>query len=267
MSDFLKPGIVVNSLADLAARNAVLPNLFTVKVGPDGSPQINDSVPFTVPRTGSLPEQNVDVIMDNRPYSVVNLDDEERELPTREFVMAVVARQARAVAAVTEKATAAWLDRQLIPSVWVGKHGVAEAVKVAHSILDGYGVGTGRCTVLGSALTNLIRPFSPAWSEDTRLAEVSIPEGEIPGGAFESWDIDRTSGYVFHPTAFAMTRQSPCLPAVGGSVHVATRSQGYRWLTDWDGTTVSERSVFDTFIGLKLIKDDGLVKRVVKVQL
>lgn len=73
-----------------------------------------------------------------------------------------------------------------------------------------------------------------------------------------SQEIPADEAYAYVPSAFALATAAPSVPqsATGGSA--ASRTIGARWVLDYDPSILAERSVVNTYNGLRVIKDPML---------
>lgn len=245
--------------------------------GPDG-----------IIKTSDLTEFKVDVRLTDHHYSSVQLTDEEHTLDIADFTPTVVIPQVRAVAEAIEDQIAATIRtaanytagaKNLVNGFTDDVHG---AIVDARKILNDRNVPQNdRVLIIGTAVeahilkSEQFRRFDHA-GDNNALRNATI--GSIAGMPVVVCNtLDEDEAFAFHKTAFQTVYRVPKAP-LGG---VDTGSGSYagialRWVKDYDPAYLTNRSTFDTFFGISVVKDPDdytdpasavSLKRAVKINL
>lgn len=212
-----------------------------------------------------LEELSIPITLDHHIYSAVNITDEEMTLDIKSFGEQVLTPQMRAVAEKLESMIATAMDGGTYHTTinFAGSGDFWNDVIVpARKALNLQNVpAEGRVLVLGAdleaeALTNELfkRVDESGSSETLRNATLGRLGGFTVIGNVNS--IESTSGYAFHPTAYAFANVAPTVP--NGVTFGATRSWeslAMRYIQDYDPTHLMDRSVVSAFAGAASIED------------
>lgn len=219
------------------------------------------------PAADDLVEHVFGITLDEVIYSYVNLTDEQLTLDIRTFAEQVLMPQVNAVAYGLED----YIVENLIEGAsyeqthWFNPSDMYPAILAARQWLNDENVpDEDRTLVVGPTVETAmlkdpqLRHFEKsgdASNEALRRAEVMNLAGlrVIRSNALKS-----DEAYLFHRTAFAMTNVGPVKPAsLPHGSSMSTEGYALRWYTDYDFTFQSDRSLLDTYVGHKIITEEG----------
>ena len=280
---FLTATRIVNAALGLLSRESALPNTIWRDPVGDFAGALNDTVSIRVPayapartrvlRSGttrtkdSLNERKVDLTLDTDIYKDVGVTDEQMNLDITDFglqvlnpiaagiVMEITGQVATKMSAATyAKSIAytyssgnAWLDIVLAAREYLNKAHVPPADRFL-------AVGASIETELLSTDLFVKANESGGTSalEDATLGRkggftvVTAPE------------LGPNEAYAYHRTAFAMSNRAPAVPA--GAAYGTMQSRGgfaMRMVRGFDLDTVEDRTIFDSWLGVKAVTDEG----------
>jgi hypothetical protein len=239
-----------------------------------GTPITNDvSVEFSIP-----------VTLDTDVYNGAPITDEELTLDIRDFALQVLNPQIRAVAegledeAINEIENATYRSDMIVNPDWTefkvgGRTDWYLVAARAAKLLDKKHVPAADRTLLVGAdvkeqiitddrfsrFDGIGQSATDALRERTigRIAEFNV----VP-----STDIDDGAAYAYHRTAFVLATRAPAVPRGANAVSVRTIGQaggamGYwdgvsvRWLSDYDYTNTTDRSLVNAWVGTATVLD------------
>lgn len=240
-----------------------------------GTPITNDvSTEFSIP-----------VTLDTDVYNGAPITDEELTLDIVNFATQVLNPQIRAVAEGLEDEVIDLIEGATYPAGMTINPDAAEFVvggvtdwyKVAAraaTLLDKKHVASSDRTLLvGATVAEEIITddrFARADSIGAADAASAIRErtiGRIAGfNVVSSVDIDDDDAFAYHRTAFVLATRAPAVPRGANSVSVRTMgaaggAMGYwdgvsvRWLTDYDYTNTTDRSLVNAWCGTAVVLD------------
>jgi len=230
-------------------------------------------------------EFSIPVTLDTDVYNGAPITDEELTLDITDFAVQVLNPQIRAVAEGMEDEVIGEIENATYPAgqtvdptdaeFVVG--GVTDWFKVAAraaTILDKKHVPQdGRTLLVGSTVAEDIVTddrFTRADSVGADQAVSAIRErtiGRIAGfNVLKSVDIDDDAAFAYHRSAFVLATRAPAIPrganaAVNRSMGEAGGAMGYwagisvRWLSDYDYTNTTDRSLVNAWVGTATVLD------------
>ncbi|QNL30732.1 major capsid protein [Mycobacterium phage Estes] len=282
---FIKPPVIIASILGQLKHELVLPNYVFKNGYGDVAHKFNDTITIRIPvptiahtrglrATGAarnmvasdLTEVTVDIKLTDVIYNRIDLTDEERELDVRSFAVDVLPRQVRAVAEQIEDAVSYLITKAPYEKVsQVAEDGIWNGVISNRRFLNEQKVPKdGRVLLVGSAVEEalllddrFVRYDSAGEAGASRLQTARI-------GRLAQYDVvtidtlPHGDAYLSHPTAYAMLTRSPGRPmtnTVATSTVATENGVQLRWLGDYDATATTERSIVDTWIGVKAVLD------------
>lgn len=282
---FIKPPVIIASVLGQLQHELVLPN-FVFKNGfGDFAGKFNDTVTIRIPvpttahtrklrATGAdrnmvksdLTEVTVDIKLTDVIYNRIDLTDEERDLDLTSFAVEVLPRQVQAVAEQIEAGVAYLIEQAPYEQVSnVAEDGIYNGIIKNRRFLNENGVPRGgRVLLVGTAVEEALllddrftRYDSAGEAGASRLQTARI--GRIANQDVIVVDeLPHGDAYLAHPTAYAMLTRTPGKPMTNA---VATSTVGtengvtLRWLGDYDSTSTTDRSIVDTWMGVKAVLD------------
>lgn len=283
---FVKPTEVVNTAIQMLQNELILTNLVWLNGIGDFAHKFNDTITVRVPApsrghtralrgvgaarnltVSDFTEDSFPVTLTDVAYHLGVLTDEEMTLDVESFAAQILPRQVRGVADILEEGV-----RDLIvgaPYSAAGAvHEVAptdffKGVNGARRALNELYIPQGRVLLVGTAVTEqilnddrFIKYDSQGQSAVSALQEARL--GRIYGyEIIESTLIPHGDAYLYHPTAFIAATRAPAPPlgAVKSTAISGDQRIAMRWLVDYDPTITSNRSLIDTYFGLKVVED------------
>lgn len=304
---FLKPEVIAATSVGMLERELVLANLVWTSHGLDFTGAKNDTVSLRIPaRTtareyawrndrssdivlDNLSEDSVSVTLNKDIYSAVPVTDEELSLDITDFGSQVLDPQVRAVATYLDTQVAALIEgaSYVGEPIYTGDVAADEkaplkAITRARKVLNNNEVDAGgRILLVGAdfeeALLNsgALTDVSQSGS-DGALRDATV--GRLRGfTVVTSNAISPENAYAFVPSAFLLATRAPAIPA-GATFGAGAAHAGYamRWIRDYDASKLRDRSVVNTYAGLKVMLDQPtpgdtvgakVLKRAVKLEL
>ncbi|AJD82102.1 major capsid protein [Mycobacterium phage Cosmo] len=283
---FSKPTAVVDTAIQMLQNELILTNLVWLNGIGDFAHKFNDTITVRVPAPsrghtrklrGAGAERNLtvsDFTEDSFPVTLTDvayhlgvLTDEELTFDLESFATQILPRQVRGVADILEEGVrdmivgapyeAAGAVHEVAPNEFF------KGVNGARRALNELYIPQGRVLVVGTAVTEqilnddrFIKYESQGQSAVSALQEARL--GRIYGyEIIESTLIPHGDAYLYHPTAFIMATRAPAPPmgAVRSTAISGDQRIAMRWLVDYDSTITSNRSLIDTYFGLKVVED------------
>lgn len=282
---FIKPTIVNKTALGLLLREIVLPGVVWTNGVGDFAGAFNDTITIRIPAravarrrtlrgTGSgrnitldsLTEQQVAVQLTEDVYSAVPVTDEELTLDIADFGEQILMPQVRAVVEMLESDIASTIQGATYLStttVGTGDSATYNAVVDAREFLNINNVPTnGRTLLVGPG-------FESALLKDPQFARFDHT-GDAGNSALREAQIGRISGvdvvtsnalrrgeaYLFHKSAYIFANRAPNVPAgVPFGNSQAFMNLSMRWIRDYDPTTLTDRSVINSFAGYLAVSD------------
>lgn len=282
---FIKPPVIIAAILGQLRQQLVLTNYVWKDGFGDFAGKFNDTVTIRIPvdtvaytrklrATGAdrnmiasdLTEVTVDIKLTDVIYNRIDLTDEERDLDIKSFAVDVLPRQVRAVAKKLESGVAHLINTAPYEKTsnvdqdalwngvisnrrWLNEHEVPEEGRV---LLVGTAIE--EALLLDDRFTRYDSAGEPGAS---RLQTARV-------GKFAGHDVvvvnqlNHGDAFLAHPTAYALLTRTPGRPMTNT---VATSTVGtengitLRWLGDYDSTSTTERSIVDTWMGVKPVVD------------
>ncbi|MBB5167210.1 P22 phage major capsid protein family protein [Mycobacterium sp. AZCC_0083] len=282
---FIKPAVVIASVLDQLQHQLVLSNFVWKNGYGDFAGKFNDTITIRIPVdtiahtrklratgadrnmvTSDLTEVTVDVKLTDVIYNRIDLTDEERDLDVISFGTDVLPRQVRSVAKQIEAGIAYLITQAPYEKVTsVAADSIWNGVISNRRYLNTHEVPVdGRFLLVGSAIEEalllddrFVRYDSAGEAGASRLQTASIGRlGSYP--VIVSEQIAQGDGYLSHPTAYAMLTRTPSKPytnTVATSTVATENGVTLRWLGDYDSGSTTERSIVDTWMGVKCVVD------------
>lgn len=293
---FIKPTVIAAQALGLLYRQIVLPNLVWLNGVGDFAGAYQDTITIRVPArttarrrslrgTGgartitldNLTETAIPVQLTEDIYHAVPITDEELSLDIKDFGLQILTPQIRSVGEAFENDLAALMaSAPYVTQVPMVAGSTFSAIIVARQALNRANVDfTDRVLVVGSAVEAALlndpqfaRFDSTGDSPNSALREAQV--GRIAGmDVYTSNAIYPGTAYMFHKSAFIMATRAPAIP--DGAPFGSSQSfmgLGMRWLRDYDATTVTDRSIVDSFAGYAYVPDPNVgFVRAVKINL
>lgn len=282
---FIKPAVVVASVLDQLQQQLVLSNFVWKNGYGDFSGKFNDTITIRIPvdtiahtrklrATGAdrnmiasdLTEVTVDIKLTDVIYNRIDLTDEERDLDVESFGVEVLPRQVRAVAKQIERGIGYLINSAPYEKISnVTEDTIWNGIISNRRFLNTHEVPEdGRFLLVGAAIEEalllddrFIRYDSAGEAGASRLQSATV--GRIAGfEVITSNQINAGDGFLAHPTAYAMLTRTPGKPMTNtvATSQVATENGvTLRWLGDYDSSSTTERSIVDTWMGVKCVVD------------
>lgn len=282
---FIKPTVVNRTALGLLLREIVLPGVVWTNGVGDFAGAFNDTITIRIPAratarrrtlrgTGgarnitldSLTEQQVAVQLTEDVYSAVPVTDEELTLDIADFGEQILTPQVRAVVEMLEADIAACIQGaayQSTTTVGTGDAATYNAVVDAREFLNTQNVAmNGRTLLVGPGFESALlkdpqfaRFDHTGDASNTALREASI--GRIAGSdVVRSNALRRGEAYLFHKSAYIFANRAPNVPAgVPFGNSTAFQNLSMRWIRDYDATTLTDRSVINSFAGYLAVSD------------
>ena len=243
----------------------------TVYIRVPGILPAHEIADFRAERTTSIlfdafAERKVSLTLSGNTYSATKLQDEQKDWDNIQWAR-VITTQAEAIARSLEaKAVNLLTSTSYLATVagtGVSGRTMRQALLRTRAVANRFKMPLERRTmVIGTAVEEAILNDDKLVlasnvgdaTAQTALREATI--GRIFGMNFVvSQEIPADKGYLYVPSAFALATAAPSVPqsATGGSA--AARGFGARWVLDYDPTILAERSVVNTYNGVRSIKD------------
>lgn len=288
---FEKPSLLVDIGLRQLQRKIVLPALIwtnpIANFGGSSSDTINVRIPAilasrsrTFRGTGGartvtsddLIESVVPVTLDDIIYSYVDLTDEQLTLDVQSFSEQVLLPQASAVAYGIENyvATNLFNAASYETTQFTDPTDTYPSILDARQFLNDRNVpDDGRTLVVGATFETALlkdkqlRHFDysgDASNEALRMASVMNIAGL---NVIRSNALATDEAYLFHRTAFILTNAGPVKPAsVQNGASMALQGLAARWFTDYSFSTLSDRSLLDTYVGHAIVTepDDSFIR-------
>ncbi len=292
---FIKPTVVNRTALGLLLREIVLPHVVWMNGIGDFAGASNDTINLRIPAratarrrdlrgTGgartitldTLTEQSIAVQLTDDVYSAVPVTDEELTLDIADFGESILTPQVRAVAEMLESDIASLMQESVYQTT-VHVDGAAEG-----GTWDGYVDARKALNVANVAMADRLFVGGPGFeaallkdpqfnrydhtgdSGNSALRDATI--GRIGNTEFRTSNALREGeAYLYHRSAYIFANRAPNVPA--GVPFGASQSHeqlAMRWIRDYDATTLTDRSVINSFAGYKAVVDptDGFVRAV-----
>lgn len=282
---FIKPTVVNRTALGLLLREIVLPGIVWTNGVGDFAGAFNDTITIRIPAratarkralrgTGgarnitldSLTEQSVAVQLTEDVYSAVPVTDEELTLDITDFGEQILTPQVRAVVEMLEADIAATIQGatyQSTVTVGTGDAATYNAVVDAREFLNINNVPmNGRTLLVGPG-------FESALLKDPQFARFDHT-GDVSNSALREATVGRIGGvdvvtsnalrrgeaYLFHKSAYVFANRAPNVPAgVPFGSSQSFQNLSMRWIRDYDATTLTDRSVINSFAGYLAVTD------------
>ncbi len=229
-------------------------------------------------------EFSVPVQLNTDVYNGAPITDEELTLDIVNFGTQILMPQIQAVAEGVEDEIVEEIEGATYPSGMVLNPDWTEfkvsgltdwfkvAARAARLLDDNYVPVTGRTLLVGSGVKEEIIT-SDRWSRfDSQGAAASDVLTSRRVGRIADFDvvyspsIDEDAAYAYHRTAFVLATRAPAVPrgATAATVRAAGPVQGsagcydglsVRWLSDYDYTNTTDRSLVNTWVGTATVTD------------
>lgn len=285
LNAIVKPQKLAMLAAEVIEQALVLPGLFqrsgfdqfrgaendTVYVRVPGILPAHEIANFRAERTSSIQfdaftERKISLTLSGNTYSATKLQDEQRDWDSIKWAR-VIRSQAEAVArALEDKAVALVTGQSYLATIGgtgVPQRTIRQSLIKLRAAANRLRMPTGqRHFVIGSAVEEAILAddhlvLADAVGQD--IASASVREatiGRLYGmNIVVSQEIPADQGYLFVPSAFVMSTAAPSVPQSGIGGSAAARSVAARWVLDYDPTVLAERSVINTYNGVRSVKD------------
>ena len=289
--DIQKYEKVAATAATLVEKKLVVPNFFQHQSANDykGGQTVNGEETYSITVPGVLPsrsyawrndrsapiqfdkyaERKVSVSFGGRPYSAVELTDEQKDFDLGGSFGRLVASQTSAVRRQLEdQAVDALTGAPYEITVNVaGNASVRTLARAARRALNGAGVPDGeRILLLGldweeAALADDALAIASSVGERRALAALERAViGELYGlTVVVSGEIEPDAAYAFVRSAFVFVSGVPSVPRsipVGATASTPSPlGLGLRWMQDYDVKYFVDRSVFDMYAGFNYVDD------------
>ncbi|WP_405490471.1 Ig-like domain-containing protein [Nocardia sp. NBC_00511] len=293
-NNFEKPTIINRTAIGLLLREIVLPGVVWTNGIGDFAGAFNDTINLRIPAratarkralrgTGSdrnitldtLTEQVVAVQLTEDVYSAVPLTDEELTLDIFDIGDQVLTPQIRAVGEQLEDDIAAMIQGaayQTVVRTGTGDGATWDAYINARKALNVANVPMANRILIGGPGWEAALLKDPQFARfdhsgdqnNTALRDAMI--GQIGGTTFVTSNALREGeAYLAHKSAYVFANRAPNVPqgaAFGNSQSM--QNLAMRWIRDYDPTTLTDRSVINSFAGYQAISDpvDGFVRGV-----
>ncbi|MFY1688173.1 hypothetical protein [Plantactinospora sp. WMMB782] len=285
LNAIVQPQKLAAVAAEVIEQSLVLPALFqregfenfrgaendTVYTRVPGILPAHEIANFRAERTSSITfdafvERKISLTLSGNTYSATKLQDEQKDWDSIQWAR-VITTQAEAVARSLEDKAVDLVTGQsylaTIAGTGVTNRTMRQALLKLRAVANRFKMPLERRNfVIGTAIEEAILGDDKlvlAQNVGDQIAATALREATI-GRLFGmnvvvSQEIDPDKGYLFVPSAFAMATAAPAVPqsATGGSA--AARGIGARWVLDYDPTILAERSVVNTYNGVRSIKD------------
>jgi len=281
---FLTAERIVNTALGLLIRESSLPaTVWRDPVG-DFAGAKNDTISVRLPayaparsrtlRSGagrtkdSLNERKVDLTLDTDIYKDVGVTDEQMNLDIADFGVQVLNPITQGVVQEITSQLAAEMSgatyARSIAFSYAGDDGWKDLILPAREYLNKAHVPMGdRYLAVGASIetallsTDLFVKANESGDSGTALADATL--GRKAGftiiGAPE---LGPNEAYAYHKTAYAMSNKAPAVPA-GAAFGVMKAAGGFamRMVRGFDLDTVEDRTIFDSWLGLTAVTDEG----------
>lgn len=294
---FEKPSLLVDIGLRQLRRKIILPALIWTNPVANFGGSTNDTINVRIPAilasrsrtfrgTGGartvtsddLIESVVPVTLDDVIYSYVDLTDEQLTLDIQSFSEQVLLPQANAVAYGIEDyvATNLFNAASYQTTQFTDPADTYPSILDARQFLNDHNVpDDGRTLVVGATFeTALLKDkqlrhfeYSGDQANDAlRMASVMNLAGL---NVIRSNALKTDEAYLFHRTAFILTNAGPVKPAsVQNGASMALQGLAARWFTDYSFSTLSDRSLLDTYVGHAIVTEpDSSFVRATKLKL
>lgn len=280
---FLTATRIVNAALGLLSRESALPNTIWRDPVGDFAGALNDTVSIRVPayapartrvlRSGttrtkdSLNERKVDLTLDTDIYKDVGISDEQMNLDITDFglqvlnpiaagmVMEITGQVAAKMAAATyAKSIAytystgnAWLDIILAAREYLNK---------AHVPMNDRFLAVGASIETELLSTDLFVKANESGGTNALEDATLVRKGGFT--IVTAPELSPNQAYAYHKTAFAMSNRAPAVPA-GAAYGTMQSRNGFamRMVRGFDLSTVEDRTIFDSWLGVKAVTDEG----------
>lgn len=281
---FLTADRIISTALGLLTRESALPRTIWRDPVGDFAGAKNDTISVRLPayapartrglRSGAartkdtLDERKIDLTLDTDIYKDVGISDAQMNLDIRDFgsqvlnpiasgiVQEITSRVAAAMSAATYARSIgftyatgnAWVDIILAAREFLNKANVPPSERYL-------AVGASIETAL--LKTDLFVKASESGDGGTALADATI--GRKGGFTIVTApELGPNEAYAYHRTAYALSNKAPAVPA--GAAFGAMRSlDGFamRMVRGFDLGTVEDRTVFDSWLGVTAVTDEG----------
>lgn len=294
LNTIIKPQKLAAVAAEVIEQSLVVPGLFlrdgfdnfkgaendTVYVRVPGILPAHDIANFRAERTSSITfdaytERKISLTLSGNTYSATKLQDEQRDWDNIQWAR-VITTQAEAVGRALEDKAIALIKPYHVSNNPTGQNYMAtiagaksgrdlrasliELRRVANAFRMPTGQRTLVCgTAIEAAILNAVN-FTLAQNVGEAIAVSSLREANI-GRIFGfdivvSQELPANFAVLMVPSAFIMATAGPAVPSsvtVGGTA--SARNIASRWVLDYDPTVLAERSVVNTYNGVRSVKD------------
>lgn len=291
---FIKPTVVNRTAIGLLLREVVLPHIVWTNGVGDFAGAYNDTITIRIPAratarkrtlrgTGSarnitldtLTEQSIAVTLTDDVYSAVPVTDEELTLDITDFGMQILSPQVRAVVEQLEDDIAAMIqdaDYETTVHAGTGDGDTWTAYVAARKALGLADVPMANRYLVGGAGWEAALLTDPQFSQYDHSGDSSASAlrdariGRIGGTDFITSNALREGeAYLFHKSAYIFANRAPVVPAgVPFGNSQSAENLAMRWIRDYDATSLTDRSVINSFAGYQAVEDpsDGFVRGV-----